>query len=64
MLLEDRNTVLYGAVGAISGAVTNWTFLDLTPLGRQEEWERLPGGLPQTPPCEWWRRHDEDAQGV
>jgi hypothetical protein len=26
-----------------------WTFLDLTPLGRQEEWEDTPPGRPQTP---------------
>ncbi len=38
---------------------TNWTFLDLTPLGRQENWEESPPGRPQTPPYEWWRRHDE-----
>jgi len=37
---------------------SNWTFLDLTPLGRQEEWEDSPGGWPQTPPYTWWRRHD------
>jgi len=36
-----------------------WTFLDLTPYGRQEEWEDSPPGWPQTPPYEWWRRHDE-----
>jgi predicted dithiol-disulfide oxidoreductase (DUF899 family) len=36
-----------------------WSFLDLTPLGRQEEWEDTPEGRPQTPPYEWWRRHDE-----
>lgn len=36
-----------------------WTFLDLTPLGRQEEWENSPAGYPQTKPYEWWRRHDE-----
>jgi predicted dithiol-disulfide oxidoreductase (DUF899 family) len=36
-----------------------WTFLDLTPLGRQEEWEDTPPGRPQTPPYTWWRRHDE-----
>ncbi len=36
-----------------------WTFLDLTPLGRQEDWEDSPEGWPQTPPYEWWRRHDE-----
>jgi predicted dithiol-disulfide oxidoreductase (DUF899 family) len=36
-----------------------WTFLDLTPLGRQEAWEDSPEGYPQGPPYEWWRRHDE-----
>jgi predicted dithiol-disulfide oxidoreductase (DUF899 family) len=36
-----------------------WTFLDLTPLGRQEDWEDSPPGWPQTPPYQWWRRHDE-----
>ncbi len=36
-----------------------WTFLDRTPLGRQEEWEDSPEDYPQTPPYEWWRRHDE-----
>jgi predicted dithiol-disulfide oxidoreductase (DUF899 family) len=36
-----------------------WTFLDLTPLGRQEDWEDSPEGRPQGPPYEWWRRHDE-----
>jgi predicted dithiol-disulfide oxidoreductase (DUF899 family) len=36
-----------------------WTLLDLTPLGRQEDWEDSPEGYPQTPPFQWWRRHDE-----
>jgi predicted dithiol-disulfide oxidoreductase (DUF899 family) len=36
-----------------------WTFLDLTPYGRQEDWEASPEGWPQTRPYEWWRRHDE-----
>jgi predicted dithiol-disulfide oxidoreductase (DUF899 family) len=36
-----------------------WSFLDLTPLGRQEEWEDSPAGRPQGPPYQWWRRHDE-----
>jgi predicted dithiol-disulfide oxidoreductase (DUF899 family) len=38
---------------------SNWTFLDLTPLGRQEDWEHSPECWPQSPPYEWWRRHDE-----
>jgi predicted dithiol-disulfide oxidoreductase (DUF899 family) len=36
-----------------------WAFLDLTALGRQEDWEDSPAGYPQTPPYAWWRRHDE-----
>lgn len=38
---------------------TVWTFLDLTALGRQEDWEDSPPGYPQGPRYEWWRRHDE-----
>ena len=36
-----------------------WGFLDATPYGRQETWEESPPGWPQTPPYQWWRRHDE-----
>ncbi|KAA9159353.1 DUF899 domain-containing protein [Amycolatopsis acidicola] len=38
-----------------------WSYLDMTALGRQEEWEDLPEGYPQTPPYEWWNWHDEYA---
>lgn len=36
-----------------------WTFLDLTPYGRQEKGEDSPKGWPQSAPYQWWRRHDE-----
>ena len=36
-----------------------WSYLDITALGRQEEWEDSPEGYPQTPPYYWWSRHDE-----
>ena len=36
-----------------------WTLLDLTPLGRQEDWEDSPEGVPKGPRYTWWRRHDE-----
>ncbi|MDT5210600.1 MAG: hypothetical protein QOF67_3015, partial [Mycobacterium sp.] len=36
-----------------------WAYLDITALGRQEEWEDSPDGYPQTPPYAWWHRHDE-----
>ena len=37
---------------------STWSYLDLTALGRQEEWEDSPDGYPQTPPYQWWRWHD------
>jgi predicted dithiol-disulfide oxidoreductase (DUF899 family) len=40
-----------------------WSFLDLTPYGRQETWEDSPEGWPQTAPYQWWRRHDEYGAG-
>jgi predicted dithiol-disulfide oxidoreductase (DUF899 family) len=40
-----------------------WGFLDATPFGRQETWEDSPPGWPQTPPYQWWRRHDEYGSG-
>ena len=36
-----------------------WSYLDITALGRQEEWEDSPEGYPRTKPYEWWRWHDE-----
>jgi predicted dithiol-disulfide oxidoreductase (DUF899 family) len=35
-----------------------WSYLDMTALGRQEEWEDSPDGYPQTPPYQWWNWHD------
>ena len=37
---------------------TTWSYLDLSALGRQEEWEDSPEGYPQTPPYGWWDYHD------
>ncbi|HEV3375996.1 MAG TPA: DUF899 domain-containing protein [Thermoleophilaceae bacterium] len=37
---------------------TTWSYLDITALGRQEEWEDSPEGYPQTPPYGWWNYND------
>ena len=37
---------------------TVWSFLDMTALGRQEEWEDSPNGYPQERPYKWWNWHD------
>ena len=39
-----------------------WSYLDITALGRREEWEDSPEGYPQESPYRWWRRHDEYQQ--
>jgi predicted dithiol-disulfide oxidoreductase (DUF899 family) len=36
-----------------------WSYLDITALGRQEEWEDSPEGYPQEPPYQWWNWNDE-----
>jgi predicted dithiol-disulfide oxidoreductase (DUF899 family) len=41
---------------------STWSYLDLTPLGRQEEWEDSPAGYPQSPPYTWWNWHDAYGQ--
>jgi predicted dithiol-disulfide oxidoreductase (DUF899 family) len=38
---------------------STWSYLDLTALGRQEDWEDSPEGYPQTPAYEWQNWHDE-----
>jgi predicted dithiol-disulfide oxidoreductase (DUF899 family) len=43
---------------------TLWSYLDLTPLGRQELWETSPEGYPQTPPYKWWNWHDNYEAGA
>ncbi|HEV3249381.1 MAG TPA: DUF899 domain-containing protein [Puia sp.] len=62
VFLKDGDDVFktYVTMGRGAEALgSNWTFLDLTPFGRQEDWEDSPQGWPQTPPYQWWRRHDE-----
>lgn len=38
---------------------SHWSYLDMTALGRQENWKDSPPGYPQSPPYEWWNWHDE-----
>jgi predicted dithiol-disulfide oxidoreductase (DUF899 family) len=44
-------------------ALNIWTYLDLTPLGRQEEWEDSSPVSTRSKPGSWWRRHDEYGEG-
>ena len=42
---------------------STWSYLDITALGRQEEWENSPEGVVQTPAYAWWNWHDEYPGG-
>jgi predicted dithiol-disulfide oxidoreductase (DUF899 family) len=56
----DRAFLTYESRGrGVEALGSVWTFLDLTPLGRQEDWEDTPPGRPQGPPYEWWQYHDD-----
>jgi predicted dithiol-disulfide oxidoreductase (DUF899 family) len=62
VFLRDDDTVFrtyFTSARGVEALGSVWTFLDLTPLGRQEDWEDSPAGYQQTKPYEWWRRHDE-----
>jgi predicted dithiol-disulfide oxidoreductase (DUF899 family) len=41
---------------------STWSYLDMTALGRQEEWEDSPEGYPQGSPYVWWVWHDQAPQ--
>jgi predicted dithiol-disulfide oxidoreductase (DUF899 family) len=43
---------------------STWSYLDMTALGRQEDWEDSPEGYPQSPPYEWWAWHDAYGEHV
>jgi predicted dithiol-disulfide oxidoreductase (DUF899 family) len=62
VFLRDNDSVFrtyFTSARGVEALGSVWTLLDLTPLGRQEDWEDSPAGYPQTKPYEWWRRHDE-----
>ena len=50
----------YYATGrAAEDLASVWGLLDVTPFGRQEDWQDAPEGVPQDPVHSWARRHDE-----
>ncbi len=62
VFLRDGDTVYRSFVTSSRGVDRlrlDFNLLDLTPFGRQEEWEDSPAGWPQTEAYTWWRKHDE-----
>jgi predicted dithiol-disulfide oxidoreductase (DUF899 family) len=42
---------------------SSFSYFDLTPYGRQEDWEDSPEGWPKGPRYTWWRHHDRYGTG-
>lgn len=62
VLLREEGRVFrtYATTGrGVEALGSNWSFLDLVPYGRQESWQDVPAGRPQSEPYTWWRRHGE-----
>ncbi|PSL01300.1 putative dithiol-disulfide oxidoreductase (DUF899 family) [Haloactinopolyspora alba] len=56
---DDVYRTYFTTARGVDRLLFQFNILDLTPFGRQEDWEDSPEGWPQTPPYTWWRLHDE-----
>lgn len=56
---KDLYRTYYTGARGVEHLGSHWTYLDLTPFGRQETWEDSPQGWPQSKPYLWQRRHDD-----
>jgi predicted dithiol-disulfide oxidoreductase (DUF899 family) len=62
VLLRDGDEVFrtyFTTARGVDRLRVDFNLLDLTPYGRQEEWEDSPAGWPQDPTMSWLRPHDE-----
>jgi predicted dithiol-disulfide oxidoreductase (DUF899 family) len=62
VLLRDGDEVFrsyFTTARGVDRLRTDFNVLDLTPYGRQEEWEDSPDGWPHDPTMSWIRLHDE-----
>jgi predicted dithiol-disulfide oxidoreductase (DUF899 family) len=62
VLLSDGDEVFrtyFTTARGVDRLRLDFNLLDLTPYGRQEEWEDSPEGWPQTETMGWLRLHDE-----
>jgi predicted dithiol-disulfide oxidoreductase (DUF899 family) len=62
VFLRDGDEVYrsyYASGRAAEDLASVWGLLDITPFGRQEEWQDAPEGVPQQRTGSWVRRHDE-----
>ncbi len=65
VFIRDQDRVFHTYTTTDRGtetALTVWGLLDMTPMGRQENWQDAPDWVPQGAPYQWWRLHDRYAQ--
>ncbi len=62
VLLRDAQGAIYRSYFTHRRGVeylgSSFSYMDLCPYGRQEDWEASPAGWPQGPRYGWWRHHD------
>jgi predicted dithiol-disulfide oxidoreductase (DUF899 family) len=56
---DDVYRTYYTSGRAAEELSSIWALLDITPFGRQEEWQDAPPGVPQDPTGSWTHRSDE-----
>ena len=56
---DDVYRTYYTTSRAAEELTSVWALLDITPFGRQEEFQDAPAGVPQDRTGSWQRRHDE-----
>ena len=60
-LRDDENNIYQTYFTQFRGVEylgSSFSYLDLAPYGRQEDWEDSPEGWPQEPKYSWWKHHD------
>jgi predicted dithiol-disulfide oxidoreductase (DUF899 family) len=60
-LRDDQNQVYRSYFTQYRGVEylgSSFSYMDICPYGRQEDWEDSPEGWPKGPRYSWWRHHD------
>lgn len=67
VFLRDRDSVFHTYSAYARGVELvggTYNYLDMTPFGRQEDWEDSPLGWPQSPTQGWIRHHDRYVEAT
>lgn len=66
VFLRDDNGYVYQTYFTQNRGVeylgSSFSYFDIAPYGRREDWEDSPAGWPKGPRYSWWRHHDSYGQ--